>query len=414
MAVDSERVHMNIGVMDMASSGWPAGGEYIKAVMVALLRAAGNRPDRTLSCVTSKGRDELLRLGDVSALNLIPPYGGRGLSLGERVIRRLSHGRRDPRIIEWQRRLSDAGVDVVFPFWPPAWWKPCAVGTCTWIPDFQHIRLPQFFTAEECSVRNEAFMTQAACADRVILSSEDAKAHFCTFAPRYAAKARVFRFPSLFACDAPLQDKVACEEVRQRYGIPENFLLVINQFWSHKNHADVIEACGVLKQRFGTCPQMVMIGTPSDYRDPSGKTLTHILSRMAELGLEGTIKILGFVPSAEKESLLRGCKALIQPSEFEGRNTSIEDARALGRPVIASDLAVHKEQLPDAFAFFSIRDVEGLADCIRRASHELPPGPDLIREQTGRNVARQEAHAAGEALWNIGAEVVTLAQTRRD
>ncbi len=44
-------------------------------------------------------------------------------------------------------------------------------------------------------------------------------------------------------------------------------------------------------------------------------------------------------------ALLRGAAAVLQPSRFEGWSTIIEDAKSLGKPIVASDIAVHREQL---------------------------------------------------------------------
>jgi glycosyltransferase involved in cell wall biosynthesis len=189
-------------------------------------------------------------------------------------------------------------------------------------------------------------------------------------------------------------------------------MLVVNQFWAHKNHIQVVEAMGWLA-RDRRCPQVVMIGQPSDNRDPTGKALSHLLRRVAELKLEGRVKLLGFVAAAERDALLRSCKALIQPSRCEGRNTSVEDAKALGRPVIASDIPVHREQSPAAFGFAAPDDAEGLAALMERADRELTPGPDPAREQQCLAAARADALDAGRRLWETCREAAGLRTLRR-
>jgi len=181
----------------------------------------------------------------------------------------------------------------------------------------------------------------------------------------------------------------------------------VNQFWAHKNHVLVIEAMGRLLAD-GFCPQVVMIGQPFDYRDPSGKTMSHLFGRIAELGLEGRLKLLGYVSSDVKDALLRSCKVLIQPSLCEGWNVSIEDAKALGRPVIASDLAVHREQMPDAFDFVRTDDIDGMAEVMLQASRDLPPRPDAAKEKSALEMARKKVQYVGNDLWRICVEAVAL------
>jgi glycosyltransferase involved in cell wall biosynthesis len=178
------------------------------------------------------------------------------------------------------------------------------------------------------------------------------------------------------------------------------FLLVVNQFWAHKNHACVVEAMGRLR-REGRCPQVVMIGLPVDYRDRSGRTLSGLLGRIAELGLEGEAKILGFVEPGVRDALLRACRALVQPSLAEGWSTSVEDAKALGRPVLTADTAVLREQAPGAFGRFAPDDPGACAAVLERAGQELPPGPDPAREAAALERAAAAAREAGRTLRTI-------------
>ena len=39
--------------------------------------------------------------------------------------------------------------------------------------------------------------------------------------------------------------------------------------------------------------------------------------------------------------------AVINPSEFEGRSSTVEQAKSLGKQVILSNIKIHKEQKPD-------------------------------------------------------------------
>src|SRR5262249_46677915 len=58
------------------------------------------------------------------------------------------------------------------------------------------------------------------------------------------------------------------------------------------------------------------------------------------------------IPRYDQIMLMRGASAIVQPSLFEGWSTVLEDTRALGKPIIASDFPVHIEQnLPQALYF---------------------------------------------------------------
>lgn len=71
------------------------------------------------------------------------------------------------------------------------------------------------------------------------------------------------------------------------------------------------------------------------------------------------MKILGLIPREDQLALLKSAIAIIQPSFFEGWNTSIEDAKVLKQQVVCSNILVHIEQMNDnAFYFDPNDDVE--------------------------------------------------------
>ena len=77
-----------------------------------------------------------------------------------------------------------------------------------------------------------------------------------------------------------------------------------------------------------------------------------MLQAIATADLAGQIIFLGQIPYADLVNLMRAAAVVIQPSLFEGWCTIVQDAKAIGRPLICSDLSVHREQAPDAIGFF--------------------------------------------------------------
>ncbi len=91
-----------------------------------------------------------------------------------------------------------------------------------------------------------------------------------------------------------------------------------------------------------------------------------------ELGLGHRARFLGFIPRRDQLGLLTGAVAVIQPSLCEGWSTTVEDAKSLGRRVLASDIAVHREQLGKTADFFGGEDAAALAALLRRYALEDP------------------------------------------
>ena len=140
-----------------------------------------------------------------------------------------------------------------------------------------------------------------------------------------------------FAVPPPSISHAALAELLRRHELPDDFLFMPNQFWKHKNHAVVIEALAL----------RVNGVVRSSSRRPAIR-LTSGTSNIRPVARECSVaRPGGPVPVSRHAALCRGagpmasCRALINPSLFEGWSTTVEEAKALGVPMVLSDLAVH-------------------------------------------------------------------------
>ena len=180
--------------------------------------------------------------------------------------------------------------------------------------------------------------------------------------------------------------------------MPDRFFLVSNQFWKHKDHAVIIEALAILKQRH-ICPTIVCTGTLSDYRNPH--YFNQLLKRIDELKLQKQFIILGVIPRLNQIQLMRRCLAVIQPSLFEGWSSVIEDARSLGKPVIASNFPVHIEQNAPNSYFFECGNAEALAELISTAASTLEIGANSQLEALARKDNEERVSIYGRRFLEI-------------
>jgi hypothetical protein len=191
--------------------------------------------------------------------------------------------------------------------------------------------------------------------------------------------------------------------VSQRLGIPGPFVYLPNQFWIHKNHQIVFEAWRKLRKQ-GRSYTLVCTGATDDYRAPGHfDTLKRYLARH---DLEGAVRVLGMVERDDQWQLYRGAKAILQPSLFEGWSTSVEEAKSLGKPVIVSDIATHREQLGDNGFYFAKDDPCQLANLIDQAWNELPDGLDAAREAAAHEESGERVCAFGRDLVHLFKETL--------
>jgi glycosyltransferase involved in cell wall biosynthesis len=402
-----------IGLVDQAATGWVAAAVYSRTILNSLDAACHSAgvelfflsAERDQRPAQYRAKPLTLRAADYLPAELQLrrllglPEKSRALR-GEARLRRLLRLRDESDLFHLAQQN---GINVLVPLLDLPPWRivPRTIG---WIPDFQHLHLPEFFSPGDLNHRDTTFRRLAEKASVVMLSSEAAREDFAHFAPNYALKARVVPFPSLLAFHELTGDPVT---TRNKFNLPEKFALVANQFWAHKNHALVVQALALLKDSNRNI-HLVMTGLPSDHRDPANKNFSALLQAIAAAGLNQQITILGLVPYNDLVNLMRTAALIIQPSRFEGWSTVVQDSVALGRPLVCSDIAVHREQVPRAMGFFPTDRADVLAQLIEAHWNKLMPGPCLPLEQESLAAERAFSARHGESLLTLCREAAEL------
>lgn len=227
-----------------------------------------------------------------------------------------------------------------------------------WIPDFQHRRLPQMFGRLQWFIREMRFRSVLYNRNHLVLSSEDAYGDLKTFYKNTKPKPHVIPFAISMKETPSYADG---EARRLELGLPERFFFLPNQFWPHKNHMLVVEALG----RLGKDAPVVVVSGGPDARNPG--IIEALKSRLAELGMTDRFRFVGHLPYKTILALNARADGLINPSLFEGWSTTVEEAKALGTPLVLSSLGVHKEQAESTAIYFDPHDVADCAEAIRRA-----------------------------------------------
>jgi len=274
------------------------------------------------------------------------------------------------------------------------------IPNASWIPDFQHHHLPEFFTLKELDWRTHMYEYIAEHANILVLSSEDARADFRRFYPNAKAQTEVLHFRSNL-----LIPKQNPWNILVQMGIPEKFILCCNQFWAHKDHITLFRALGALKSQ-GMPIFLVCTGGISDYRNHDH--YNSLIRLIEELDLQNNIKILGFIPRNEQIALMRCCAAMVQPSLFEGWSTILEDARCLGVRIIASDLAVHIEQNVDGALYFERRNSEALARVLAEYFETFTSGPHIHQEKIAHKLSEIQLLQYGKDIIQIANQGIAV------
>ncbi|RJR27570.1 glycosyltransferase [candidate division WWE3 bacterium] len=273
------------------------------------------------------------------------------------------------------------------------------IPTLSWIPDFQHIHLPEMFSTSERRQRDRTFLQTAKLSTRIILTSNAVKRDFEAFAPQYADKARVIQTVSYIPKSIYEADPKSVVEL---YNLPEKFVYLPNQFWKHKNHELVFRALNILKER-NVEVFVVCSGYPGDYRYAS--YFADLLQKLSKWGIRNQVAFLGLVPRNHVLLLIRQAICVLNPSLFEGFGLTVDEARSIGKCLLLSDIPAHREQNPPKAVFFDPYSCEDLAEKLSTIWCEALPGPDIELEREARQTFPARLRACAESFMSVIREV---------
>ncbi|MBI2908851.1 MAG: glycosyltransferase family 4 protein [Chloroflexi bacterium] len=171
-------------------------------------------------------------------------------------------------------------------------------------------------------------------------------------------------------------DEARLEQVRRKYRLDKPFVLSVGTLEPRKNHARLIEAHSALRER--RLPQELLIA------GGSGWLYEETLPLPGKLGLEDSVRFLGFVPDDDLPALMSLADVFAYPSLYEGFGLPVVEAMACGTPVVASNTSCLPEIAGDAALLVDPTDVSSLADALYRAATD----DDLRRVMAKRGLAR--------------------------
>ena len=253
---------------------------------------------------------------------------------------------------------------MVFPYAPAHSFFPGGAKAIGWIYDLQHLEMPEMFDPGEIEHRNKYFQRTLDHSALTLTSSEHSQRLIARHWPGCSSKLEVFPFTAK-VCWPEVRDALH-EETRSK----TRFFLCPYQLWKHKNHRVLVEAVRECVRR-GRELKIYCTGEPSDFRHPDYPTA--LQNEVVAAGLAGAIHFLGRVSRAELLGLMALSQALLFPSLCEGWSTGLEEAKAMGKASLVSDIPTHREQNHAKAHYFEPHNAAALADLLQAEY----PAPDL-------------------------------------
>lgn len=223
-----------------------------------------------------------------------------------------------------------------------------------WIPDFQDKYFPQYFTKLNLKRRDESIRQVCKRGVPIVFSSCDSENDFKKFYPDFKNHET---YVVHFAVNQPDFSDQKIDLLREKFSINGEYLLCANQFWGHKNHLFLFKS---FKKALDEGWDKTLVCTGNFNGSKNKQYVEELLSYIKENSLERKILLLGIIKKQELLCLMKNSYAVVQPSLFEGWNTTVEDCKCMNKFIFLSDLNVHREQITKNVCFFNPKDEDDL------------------------------------------------------
>ncbi|MBE9187917.1 glycosyltransferase family 4 protein [Microcoleus sp. LEGE 07076] len=186
---------------------------------------------------------------------------------------------------------------------------------------------------------------------------------------------------------------LACDNINFRYlDLPaQNYFLYTGRHDPYKNLERLIAAFASLADR--TNYELWLAGPPNAYTAQS-------IAQVEQLGLQSSVKFLGYVAYSQLPVLMNQAIALVFPTLWEGFGLPILEAMACGTPVITSNLSSMPEVAGDAALLVNPYSIPEIATAMQTVATDSKVRSNLKKASLAR--ANQFSwHKTGEATAKI-------------
>ena len=171
------------------------------------------------------------------------------------------------------------------------------------------------------------------------------------------------------------------------------YLLVVSTIEPRKNHLALLAAWERLRQLDDSSLKLVVVGDPGWSSKPILDQFRYWMDR-------GELFHLSNVPAYELRALYRHACVTVCPSIAEGFDYSGIEAMRCGSPVMASDIAVHREVFQDAAAYFDPYDLQSAVATLRMLVSDTGAEARATLRSSGARVAESYVSDTVLPLWH--------------
>ena len=143
--------------------------------------------------------------------------------------------------------------------------------------------------------------------------------------------------------------------VREEYELPAHYILFVGNLYPQKNFSVLVRALDRVKKAIPH--QLIVAGRPR-YKFEGDLQLIH------ELGLDGRVRFLQFVPNDDLPAIYTLADCFVYPSLYESFGLAQLEAMACGCPVVGANAGAIPEVTGGAALLFDPHNPQDLADAL--------------------------------------------------
>ncbi|HEX6288543.1 MAG TPA: glycosyltransferase family 1 protein [Herpetosiphonaceae bacterium] len=171
----------------------------------------------------------------------------------------------------------------------------------------------------------------------------------------------------------PIRDAQQIEQVRQKFGIRNQYIISIGTLEPRKNLERLLQAYATLPPELRTAYALVIVG-------PYGWKITGIQQLIDSLGLQDQVIWTGHLPDHEMNILLSGAAVFAYPSLYEGFGIPLLEAMQCEVPILTSNVSSLPEVAGDAAVLVKPTDVAAIGAGLRRLLEDNSLRAQLIEK----------------------------------
>ncbi|HAR99718.1 MAG: putative glycosyltransferase [Candidatus Moranbacteria bacterium GW2011_GWC2_37_73] len=161
--------------------------------------------------------------------------------------------------------------------------------------------------------------------------------------------------------------------VREKYHLPEKFILYLGTLQPRKNVSHLVSAFARIKDSLdGT--KLVICGNIEGHNADS-----QIKKNVVKFNLEEDVLFPGFIDEQDKVAVFALAHSFVFPSLYEGFGIPVLEAMSQGVPVLCSDIPSLKEIAENGALFFDLQDLDDFSKKLYDISMNLDLRSELIR-----------------------------------